>query len=181
MNHNRLIKISKYLSYHLRHRPEKIGLTLQSGGWVSVNELLIAAAKDNFLMTLIELQEVVSNNDKKRFSFDETGSLIRANQGHSVKIDLQLDPQEPPSLLYHGTGQKNVVSILNQGLCKMGRHHVHLSSNIETARSVGARHGIPVVFTINANAMYNNGYRFYCSENGVWLVDFVPREYIEIK
>jgi putative RNA 2'-phosphotransferase len=131
-------------------------------------------------MELMELQEVVSKNDKKRFFFDETGSLIRANQGHSIKIDLQLEPQEP-SLLYHGTAQKNVVSILNQGLGKMARHHVHLSSNIETARSVGARHGIPVVFTINAVAMYNNGYRFYCSENGVLLVDFVPREYIEIK
>jgi putative RNA 2'-phosphotransferase len=181
MNHNRLIKISKYLSYHLRHCPDKIGLTLKPGGWVSVNELLIAAAKDNFPMELMELQEVVRTNDKKRFSFDETGSLIRANQGHSIKIDLQLKPQEPPILLYHGTAQKNVVSILNQGLGKMARHHVHLSSNIETARSVGARHGIPVVFTINAVAMYNNGYRFYCSENGVWLVDFVPREYIEIK
>jgi putative RNA 2'-phosphotransferase len=181
MNHNRLIKISKYLSYNLRHRPDKIGLTLKSGGWVSVDELLIAAAKDNFMIELMELQEVVSKNDKKRFSFDETGSLIRANQGHSIKIDLQLEPQEPPSLLYHGTAEKNVVSILNQGLGKMARHYVHLSSNIETARAVGARHGIPVIFTINAVAMYHNGYHFYCSENGVWLVDFVPREYIEIK
>jgi putative RNA 2'-phosphotransferase len=133
-------------------------------------------------MEQMELQEVVSNNDKKRFSFAETGSLIRAKPGHSIKIDLQLDPLEQLSLLYHGTTQKNVVSILNQRLGKMARHHVHLSSNIETARSsVGARHGIPVIFTINAVAMYHNGYHFYCSENGVLLVDFVPREYIEIK
>ncbi|BAZ30994.1 phosphotransferase KptA/Tpt1 [Cylindrospermum sp. NIES-4074] len=179
MNDSRLVKISKYLSKYLRHQPDKIGIKLAPGGWVDVEELLSACAKNKFPITRQELQVVVEYNDKKRYSFDSTGTLIRANQGHSVEIDLQLEPAVPPDLLYHGTGRKSVESILQTGLCKMSRHHVHLSRDIATATTVGARHGKPVVFIVDAGAMYQAGYTFYCSDNDVWLVDSVPPEYLQ--
>ena len=180
MNNSRLVKISKYLSKHLRHTPDRLGLQLAPGGWVAVKELLDSCKAHNFPILLAELKEVVAKNDKQRFSFDSTGTLIRASQGHSVEVDLQLEPAVPPDVLYHGTGKGTVESILNSGLCKMSRHHVHLSANIETARKVGARHGLPVVLTVAAAEMYNNGYIFYCSENGVWLVERVPPEYLKL-
>jgi putative RNA 2'-phosphotransferase len=124
------------------------------------------------------LDEVVARNNKRRFSFDPTGTLIRANQGHSVAVDLQLEPVEPPAVLYHGTGHGAVEPIRREGLRKMARHHVHLSSDRETARAVGARHGRPVVFMVNAAAMRSAGHLFYRSDNGVWLVDHVPPEYL---
>ncbi|BAY11226.1 RNA 2'-phosphotransferase [Calothrix sp. NIES-2098] len=176
---NRLIKISKYLSKHLRHQPDRIGIKLSPGGWVNVQELITACANNQFPITLEELQEVVANNDKQRFSFDTTGTLIRANQGHSVKVDLQLQPVIPPNVLYHGTGHKSVESIMQAGLTKMSRHHVHLSPDIATAQAVGARHGKPVVLAVDAAAMHQVGYQFYCSDNGVWLVDAVPPEYLQ--
>lgn len=174
-----IVKISKYLSKHLRHKPDHIGIKLAPGGWVAVDELLAACAKHQFPITLQQLQTVVANNDKNRFSFDSTGTLIRANQGHSVVLDLQLEPVIPPDVLYHGTGQKSVESIMQTGLVKMSRHHVHLSQDIATARTVGARHGIPVVFAVDAVAMHQIGHIFYCSDNGVWLVDRVPPEYLQ--
>ncbi|NET72188.1 MAG: RNA 2'-phosphotransferase [Sphaerospermopsis sp. SIO1G2] len=180
MNNSRLTKISKYLSKHLRHTPEKIGLKLSPGGWVSVNELLIACAKNKFTITLEELKEVVNTNDKKRFSFDETFSLIRANQGHSVEIDLQLQPIVPPDKLYHGTGRSSVKSILQTGISKMSRHHVHLSTDVTTAKKVGKRHGKPVVFLVNTGEMSKDGYIFYCADNGVWLVNHVPVQYLKL-
>ena len=180
MNNSRLVKISKYLSRHLRHAPDRIRIQLAPGGWVPVSELLAACQKNNFPVQLAELKEVVVQNDKKRFSLNSTGTLIRANQGHSVEVDLQLEPALPPDILYHGTGSTAVESILSQGIRKMSRHHVHLSVNIQTARQVGARHGIPAVFTVDAAAMQSNGYTFYCSANKVWLVDFVPPNYLKI-
>lgn len=180
MNNSRLIKISKYLSKHLRHQSDRLGIKLAPGGWVAVDELIAACKKHSFPINSAELNEVVERNDKKRFSFDETGTLIRANQGHSVEVDLQLEPAAPPDVLYHGTGHGAVESIMmHQGLCKMLRHHVHLSKDIETARKVGARHGRPVVFAVDAAAMHKAGYTFYCSDNGVWLVDRVPPEYLQ--
>jgi putative RNA 2'-phosphotransferase len=179
MNNSRLVKISKYLSKHLRHEPQRIGLKLAPGGWVSVDELLAACKNHSLPINPAELKEVVDNNDKKRFSFDETGSLIRANQGHSVEVDLQLEAVVPPDVLYHGTGHGAVEAILREGLRKMSRHHVHLSTDITTAKKVGTRHGRPVVFTVDAAAMHEEGYTFYCSENGVWLVDNVPPEYLQ--
>jgi putative RNA 2'-phosphotransferase len=178
MDNSRLVKISKYLSKHLRHQPDRIGIKLAPGGWVCVDELLAACAKNQFPISQEELNQVVANNDKKRFSFDATGTLIRANQGHSVEVDLQLEPVAPPNVLYHGTGHTAVESILQTGLCKMSRHHVHLSKDIATAKAVGIRHGKPVVFEVDAAAMHQAGYAFYCSENGVWLVDCVPPEYL---
>ena len=179
MNDSRLVKISKYLSKHLRHTPERIGIKLTEGGWVAVDELLAACAKDNFTLSRNQLNEVVEKNSKKRFSFDPTGKLIRANQGHSVEVHLQLEPQVPPEVLYHGTGRGAVESIIHTGLSKMSRHHVHLSIDIATARNVGKRYGSPVVFAVDSAAMYGDGYQFFCSDNGVWLVDCVPPQYLK--
>lgn len=179
MNDSRPSKISKFLSKYLRHTPEDIGIKLAPGGWVTINELLTACAKNKFPLTRQELQLVVEFNDKQRFSFDSTGTLIRANQGHSVEVDLQLEPVVPPDVLYHGTAKKSVELILQTGLSKMTRHHVHLSKDIATAQNVGARHGKPVVLAVNSAAMHQAGYIFYCSDNCVWLVDNVPPEYLQ--
>ena len=179
MSDSRLVKISKYLSKYLRHTPDAIGIKLALSGWVTVDELLTACAKNKFPISRQELEAVVESNDKQRFSFDSTGSRIRANQGHSVKVDLQLEAIVPPDELYHGTGRKSVESILQTGLYKMSRYHVHLSKDIATAQTVGARYGKAVVFAVNTAAMHQAGYIFYCSANGVWLVDHVPPEYLQ--
>lgn len=180
MDKTRHVKISKYLSKYLRHSPERLGLTLAPGGWVGVDELLDACAVDQFPVTRSELEEVVATSDKQRFSFDETKTRIRANQGHTVEVDLQLEPQTPPDVLYHGTGERSVPSILQWGLLKRSRHHVHLSRDVETARKVGTRRGRPVVLSIDAVTMHQAGFTFYCSDNGVWLVDEVPPQYLEV-
>jgi putative RNA 2'-phosphotransferase len=174
----RLVKISKYLSKHLRHQPHRLGLELDPGGWVDVDRLLAACARHHFPITRAELAEVVAQNDKQRFAFDPTGTHIRANQGHSVDVDLQLEPLTPPPLLYHGTGHRAAEAIAGSGIMRMARHHVHLSSDIATATAVGARHGRPVVFEVDAAAMHRDGFLFYRSANGVWLVDRVPPEYL---
>ena len=153
MNETRLVKISKFLSKHLRHDPEGLGLTLAPGGWVPVDELLAACAKRHMAVSRAELAEVVAQNSKQRFSFDDTGTLIRVNQGHSVAVDLQLAPVMPPDMLYHGTGHQTAPIVAREGLHKMSRNHVHLSRDVPTAQAVGARHGRPVVFQINAAAM----------------------------
>jgi putative RNA 2'-phosphotransferase len=176
-----MVNISKYLSKHLRHTPEKLGLTLQPGGWVSVEGLLAGAARDGFRITRDELDEVVAQNDKQRFSFDEGGTRIRANQGHSTRVDLQLQPRTPPDVLYHGAAREDLPDILKTGLGRMSRHHVHLSTDVPTARKVGARHGKPVVLVVDAIKMYQAGILFYCSENGVWLVDSAPPEYLRVQ
>lgn len=179
MDEARLVKISKYLSKHLRHEPERLGLTLEPGGWVAVSDLLAACAAHNFHITRAELDEVVAKNSKQRFSFDAAGQKIRANQGHSVEVDLQLKPTAPPDMLYHGTGHGTADAIRREGLHKMGRHHVHLSKDIATARNVGARHGRPVIFAVDAAAMQGAGHLFYCSANGVWLTERVPPSFLK--
>lgn len=178
MDGARLVKVSKYLSKHLRHQPERLGLALAPGGWVGVDELLAACARHNFPVSRAELEEVVARNDKRRFSFDESGARIRANQGHSVDVDLQLERAAPPPVLYHGTSEHAVAPILEGGLRRMARHHVHLSPDVETARRVGARRGRPVVFAVDAAAMTEAGHDFYVSANGVWLVEHVPAAYL---
>jgi putative RNA 2'-phosphotransferase len=179
MDNRRLVRMSKFLAKHLRHSSEALGLTLAPGGWVNVADLLAACAGVGFPITRDELEDVVAHNNKRRFSFDSAGTRIRANQGHSTEVDLQLSPADPPAVLYHGTGRSAVEAILAQGLMKMARHHVHLSRDVETARSVGARHGSPVVFAVDAAAMVADGYVFYLSDNGVWLVDHVPPNYLK--
>jgi len=146
----------------------------------TVDALLAACAAHQFPLTRAELETVVAASDKQRFSFDETQTRIRANQGHSVDIDLQLEPQTPPDVLYHGTGEQSVPAILQGGLLKMSRHHVHLSPEIETARKVGMRHGRPAILTVDAAAMQQAGFKFYCSGNGVWLVAEVPPPYLKV-
>ena len=178
MNESRRVRISKYLAKHLRHEPERLGLELAAGGWVPVDALLAACAAHGFSITRAELDEVVRTSDKARFAFDETGSRIRANQGHSVPVDLQLEPVTPPDVLYHGTAERNAEPISRAGLLKMSRHHVHLSPDAATARTVGARHGRPLVYEVDAARMHREGYVFYRSENGVWLVDAVPPRFL---
>jgi putative RNA 2'-phosphotransferase len=173
-----MVRISKFLSKHLRHAPEELGLALETGGWVAVDALLAACQNKGFRITRSELDEVVEKNDKQRFSFDETGTRIRANQGHSTEVDLQLVPQRPPDVLYHGTAADTLAVIRKDGLRRMSRHHVHLSTTVPTAIKVGARHGKPVVLEVDAAAMHCAGIPFYCSDNGVWLVDAVPAEYL---
>lgn len=178
MDDVRLVKISRFLSKHLRHDPGGLGLTLAPGGWVSVDTLLAACAGRRMPITRAEIEEVVTQNSKQRFSFDAAGTLIRANQGHSVEVDLQLAPVTPPGVLYHGTGHQTAPIVAQDGLQKMGRNHVHLSRDADTARAVGARHGRPVIFQIDAAAMAASGHLFYCSDNSVWLTDTVPAEFL---
>ncbi len=176
MDSKSLVKISKFLSKHLRHDPGGLGLTLAPGGWVEVEALLEGCAKKGMYLTREQLEKVVAGNDKRRFSFDETSELLRANQGHSVEVDLQLEPVAPPAVLYHGTAEDTVGTILRDGLRKMRRHHVHLSATVPTAHAVGSRHGRPVVLVVDAAAMSLAGTLFYRSANGVWLVEEVPPE-----
>ena len=178
MDDARLVRISKYLSKHLRHQPERLGLRLDRGGWVDVDALLETSARRGYPITRAELEDVVARNDKQRFAFDPSGTRIRANQGHSVAVDLDLEPARPPPILYHGTGERAHESIARSGLRKMGRHHVHLSADIPTARRVGSRRGHPLVLAVDAAAMERAGYIFFRSANGVWLVDSVPAEYL---
>jgi putative RNA 2'-phosphotransferase len=174
----RIYALSKYLSKYLRHRPEELGLELAPGGWVPVDALLTASASRGFPISREELEEVVARNDKKRVAFDRSGTMIRAQQGHSVPVDLGLESAEPPSALYHGTPNQNLPKILRQGLRKMSRHHVHLSPDEKTAATVGRRRGRPVVLLVDTRAMRRDGWEFYRSDNGVWLVEHVPTRYL---
>lgn len=171
-NHQRTV--SKFLSLTLRHQPGSIGLTLDAQGWADVPQLIKCAAKHGVQLSMPLLREVVANNDKQRFTLDEENQRIRANQGHSVKVDLGFTPKTPPEFLYHGTASHTVESIRRHGLSPQSRLHVHLSATRDTARTVGARHGKPVVLTIKAGELAQSGHLFYLSENGVWLTENVP-------
>jgi putative RNA 2'-phosphotransferase len=177
----RLVTISKFLAKHLRHAPEALGLTLRPGGWVSVDELLAGSVRVGFAISYDDLLECVETNDKQRFSFDDTGDLIRANQGHSTAVDLQLSQATPPAVLFHGTVERFLAPIMAEGLKKGKRHHVHLSADVETARKVGARRGKPIILQIAAAAMHEQGIAFFLSANGVWLTDAVPVAYLTKK
>ena len=175
----RQIRASRFLSLVLRHRPEVIGLELDAAGWASVPELVRLAREHGRELSESLIREVVETNDKRRFSLSADGSQIRARQGHSIRVDLGLEPATPPAVLYHGTAERFLRSILRQGLVKGRRHHVHLSPDKTTARAVGRRHGQPVVLRVEAGRMHAGGHAFYLSENGVWLTDQVPVEYLE--
>ncbi|MEU2248255.1 RNA 2'-phosphotransferase [Streptomyces sp. NPDC019224] len=178
MDERRTVKVSKYLSKHLRHQPERIGLTLDAQGWVPIDELLQAAARHHFPISRAELDQVVASNDKQRFAV--AGGRIRANQGHTVAVDLGLPPAEPPAYLYHGTVGRALDAIRAEGLRPMNRTHVHLSPDRETATHVGARRGRPVVLSVDAGAMHRAGHTFRVSANGVWLTDAVPAEFLRL-
>ncbi len=175
-----LTRISKFLSLVLRHKPETIGLSLDAEGWVRVDVLLDALNRNGKALERHMLNEVVFSNDKQRFAFSTDGQSIRANQGHSIDIDLKLQAVEPPDILFHGTATRFLDSIREDGLQRGKRHHVHLSATIETATSVGSRHGKPVVLHIAAKRMMEDGHVFYLSGNGVWLTDHVPVEFIDL-
>jgi len=180
MDEKRKTKISKFLSLILRHKPEEIGLKLDENGWANIAELLGKSAKAGNDLTREELAEVVFTNDKKRFAFDETQTKIRASQGHSIEVEIGFEEKVPPAVLYHGTAERNVESILENGLKKMARHHVHLSGETETARNVGIRYGKPVIFKVDTEKMLDEGFKFYISANGVWLVAEVPPKFLEV-
>jgi len=171
-------RISKFLSLILRHQPETIQLKLDENGWADVSELIAKAAKGRMHFSFEDLEEVVETNNKKRFAFNEDKTMIRASQGHSIDIDLALKAVQPPDFLYHGTANSNISSILEKGIEKRNRQHVHLSADKETATKVGMRHGKPVILTIRTKEMFDNGIPFYLSANGVWLTDFVDAKYI---
>ncbi|NRQ40659.1 RNA 2'-phosphotransferase [Nonomuraea sp. NN258] len=176
MDERRMVRISKYLARCLRHDPQRIGITLDPHGWVGVDDLLSAAATHGFPITPDELRHVVESNDKRRYALEN--GRIRASQGHSVAVDLDLPVTEPPAILYHGTVQASVAAIRAEGLRRMRRRHVHLSPDRETATRVGARRGVPVVLVVDAGTMHGDGHTFYVSANGVWLTDHVPPGYL---
>jgi len=174
-----LVRVSKFLSLVLRHEPTAIGIALDHAGWVDVDVLLAAANRHGNTLTRELLDEIVFSNDKQRFAYSDDGRRIRANQGHSVDIDLELVPCVPPAQLYHGTATRFLTSIQAQGLRAMQRHHVHLSANMDVAHRVGSRHGQPVVLVVDALSMHGDGLLFYQSANGVWLTDSVPVQYLK--
>jgi len=174
-----LTNCSKFISLILRHKPETIGITLDEHGWAKVSELISGIQKQEPWFNLDSLEEIVRDNNKKRFSFNEDHTMIRANQGHFIPVDVELKECVPPKILFHGTGEKFIESIMQMGLIPKSRLYVHLSKDIETAKVVGQRHGKPVVFKVAAKEMYDNGYKFYMSENGVWLIKQVPVQYLE--
>jgi putative RNA 2'-phosphotransferase len=175
MTEQQRTKISKRLSYILRHAPESVGLKLDENGWASVHDLM---SKFGMPLSIEDLNEVVETNEKKRFAFNDDLTKIRASQGHSIEIDLAYQPTTPPEFLFHGTATRFIESIKKDGLLKGSRHHVHLSLDETTARKVGARHGSPVILTLKSKEMYEAGYVFYVSENDVWLTEHVPTRFI---
>ena len=177
MEKDRHQKISKSLSYWLRHKPEKIGILLDKEGWTDVANL-VEKAKTEIEFTLDELKEVVKNCDKQRFSFSEDLSKIRASQGHTTDVEIKFQEITAPPILYHGTVEQFVDSIKKGGLKAMKRHHVHLSKDIETATKVGSRRGKPIILKIDAKTMQDLGFKFYISDNGVYLTESVPKRYI---
>ena len=172
-----LIEWSRFLAMVLRHKPPAVGIELDAHGWADVSAIVMAFSKMG-VFTLAMLKEIVRDDEKKRYSFNEDGTKIRANQGHSVKVDVELVEAVPPAVLYHGTGIKYVESIDKEGLLPRQRLYVHLSSDVETAMKVGKRHGKPFVYEVLAGEMARDGYKFYLSANGVWLTKCVPVKFL---
>ena len=173
-----LIRTSRYISMILRHQPWKIGIELDEHGWADVEKLIEGVSKTHEL-TFELLEEIVATDDKQRYSFNEDKTLIRANQGHSIPVDVELTEAVPPEHLYHGTGEKHVSSIDKTGLIPKSRLYVHLSGDTETAVNVGTRHGNPVIYRVDSGKMAADGFKFYLSVNKVWLTEKVPVEYLE--
>ncbi len=174
-----LIKISKFLSLILRHKPESIGVSMSPHGWVKINELIQAAEKHRIYFNKKLIDQVIKEDNKQRFTYSTDGESIRANQGHSINIELELKPSKPPKILYHGTASRFMENIRKKGLLKMNRQHVHLSLLKKTAYDVGKRHGKPIILIIDANRMTKDGYDFYLSKNGVWLTEHVAPQYLQ--
>lgn len=174
-----LKKTSIFISLILRHKPETIGISLDEHGWADVDQLIKGINKtEGYKIDFDILEEIVRTDSKQRYSFNEDKTKIRANQGHSVNVDVELKEAEPPEQLFHGTGEKFVASIKKEGLIPKSRLYVHLSKDKETAEKVGARHGKPHIFFVHSGKMFRAGYKFYLSENGVWLTKSVPPEFL---
>jgi putative RNA 2'-phosphotransferase len=174
------LKLSKFISYILRHKPDSIGLTLDSQGWALIDELIDKSNAGGTVFGRVDLLKMVGGNDKKRFSISNDGQRIRAAQGHSVTVELGLTPQEPPPVLYHGTATRFVSSILAEGLKPQSRQQVHLSADETTAHRVGQRHGKPAILTVEAALMHAEGFKFFLADNGVWLTDHVPPAFLRL-
>jgi putative RNA 2'-phosphotransferase len=178
MNEQRLVRLSKWVALRLRHDPAGIGLMLDPAGWAAVDDLIAASARHGVRFNRAALDVVVDSNNKRRFEYDESGARIRARQGHSIEVELGYADTAPPALLYHGTAGRFLPEIRRAGLLPMARHDVHLSADRQTAHAVGARHGKPVVLTVNAAAMAADGHTFRVTGNGVWLTTAVPAQYL---
>lgn len=176
-NEMNLTEVSKYISLILRHKPEVIGITLDEHGWADVTELIKGIEKDHKGFNMGILEEIVRTDNKQRYSFNEDKTKIRANQGHSINVDVELQECTPPEYLYHGTGEKYVESIQKEGLKPKSRLYVHLSQDLDTAKNVGTRHGKCRIFVIDTKRMTEDGYKFYKSANNVWLTKEVPVSY----
>ena len=174
-----LTRISRFISLVLRHKPQEAGLSLDSHGWANVSELLRGVSR-RYPLTMKLLEEIVRSDEKQRYSFNSDKTKIRANQGHSIPVDVEPQECEPPELLYHGTGRQFLRNILSKGLLHQSRLYVHLSPDIETAKMVGIRHGSPVVLIVQSGRMYQDGFRFYLADNGVWLTEHVPAKYLRV-
>ena len=172
------IEVSRYISFILRHRPQDIGISLDEHGWANVDEL-IKGINNRWSFNMEDLERIVRNDDKQRYSFNQDKTLIRANQGHSIHVDVELEKKNPPEILWHGTGKKYVESIDQEGLIPKTRLYVHLSSDYDTAIKVGKRHGEPVIYKVDTKRMTEDGYEFFLSVNGVWLTKRVPALYLE--
>lgn len=178
ISNKKLTEFGKFLALILRHKPEEIGISLDEHGWAKVDELVEKIHKKDEEFSLDILELIVKTDNKSRYSFNDDHTLIRANQGHSINVDVELEEKKPPEILYHGTAKKYVESIEKEGLIAKSRLYVHLSSDRVTANNVGARHGIPVIYEVLAGKMYEDGYKFYLSKNGVWLTKEVPEKYL---
>lgn len=180
MKPNNLTRLSRFLSLILRHKPEAIGITLDSHGWADVSQLIDGVNRNGrFQMTLDILEEIVRTDEKQRYSYNDDHTKIRANQGHSIPVDVELEALDPPEYLWHGSGEKYQESIDATGLIPKSRLYVHLSSDPQTAEAVGRRHGKPVIYRVASGKMQANGHSFFRSTNGVWLTKRVPAEYLE--
>lgn len=177
----KLDKLSVFISLVLRHKPDAAGIQLDEHGWANVDELIEGISNTGRTIDINILEEIVRTDNKQRYSFNEDKTLIRANQGHSISVDVELEEKQPSQYLYHGTADRFLDSILSEGLKSMSRLYVHLSNDKETAMKVGKRHGKPVVLKIKAGEMWKDGIKFYLSQNGVWLTRFVDKKYIDVE
>lgn len=175
---SKLDRLSRFISLVLRHKPEEAGIQLDAHGWADVNELISGINNTGRDIDFNTLEEIVKTDSKQRYSFNDNKTLIRANQGHSYPVDVELVEKQPPDYLYHGTARRFVPMILADGIKSMSRLYVHMSKDLDTAKKVGSRHGDPVVLVVNSGMMHNDGVKFYLSQNGVWLTEYVDSKYI---
>jgi putative RNA 2'-phosphotransferase len=174
------MRISKFMSLVLRHKPEEIGLKFDEYGYLSTAALINGMNQKGYKLTITDIRRIVIEDDKQRYSFNDDETKIKANQGHSVEVNLKLETVKPPNELYHGTSTRFSDSICKHGIMKQNRQYVHLSADLDTANKVGKRHGEPIIFEINSQQMYKEGYKFYLSENKVWLTDYVPTRFFKV-